>query len=373
MKILSIGPAYPLRGGIAKFNETLCENLEKSGHQVLIYSYKFQYPSFLFPGKTQYSEEKRETKLDIHSELHSLNFLGWKKTARKIIKEEPEVVLIHYWMPFFALQLNYILKKLKNKNIRILLLSHNLIPHEKQPGTLYLTKKLLNGIHGLVCLSDSVKEDAQKLRGDIKCLVQPHPVYDIYGKKVSREEALNYLKLPSEFRYILFFGLIRDYKGLDLLLKAIPGLKKENIKLIIAGEFYGKREIYTQIIEKEKIQEKIILSDGFVPDSEVKYYFSLADLVVQPYKTATQSGVTQIAYHFDNPMIVTRVGGLPEIVEDGKSGFVVNTDPASISQAINDFYSKNLYKEFSENVSKRKAEFSWLSFTRNLVKFIRDL
>jgi D-inositol-3-phosphate glycosyltransferase len=373
LKILSIGPAYPLRGGIAKFNETLCGNLQKSGHKVVLYSYKFQYPSFLFPGKTQYSEENRKINLKIENELHSVNFFSWKKTVNRIKEENPDLIIIHYWMPFFAVQLNFILRRLQSFNVKILLLSHNLIPHEKQPGTVYLTKTLLNGIDGLVCLSDSVKNDALQLRQDIQCLVQNHPVYDIYGEKLKRTEALKYLNLDSEYRYILFFGLIRDYKGLDLLLRAISGLKRDDIKLIVAGEFYGKKDIYTEIIQKENIKDRIILTDSFIPDSEVKYYFSIADLVVQPYKTATQSGVTQIAYHFGNPMIVTRVGGLPEIVEDGKSGFVVDTNPPAITNAINDFYQRDLFESFSLNVKKRKDEFSWDKFTKNLIDFSANL
>lgn len=373
MKIISIGPAYPLRGGIAKFNEALSATLVAKGHDIKIFSYRYQYPSFIFPGETQYSTEEPILKLNIESNIHSMNFLSWKISAWKIYRDSPDLVIVHYWMPFFAPVMSSILKFLKNRSIKVILLAHNLIPHEKQPGTEFFTGRLLKQVHGMVCLSASVVEDAHFFRPNLPVKLLPHPVYNIYGEKVDRHEALQKLKLSDEHKYLLFFGLIRKYKGLDLLLHALPMVKEKGWKLIVAGEFYENREEYDAIIDKYSLEDKTIIYDKYIPDREVGLLFSVADLVVQPYRTATQSGVTQISYYFGIPMIVTNVGGLPEIVDHGKTGYVVPPEPHWIAKAIDEFYSRNDHDSMEKAVLEKKAEYSWEFFAEQLMKFVEEL
>lgn len=373
MKILSIGPAFPLRGGIAKFNESLSIQLGKEGHEVVVFTYRYQYPSFLFPGKSQFIQNGTPPDLDIRSDLHSINLFTWRGTCKRILDENPDLVIVHYWMPFFAPQLNYLLGRLKRKRKKVILLAHNLMPHERQPGTRYLTGKLLSRIDGLLCLSSSVQTDALNIRDSLKTLVIPHPVYDVYGEREEREHAIKALGLQEDYRYLLFFGLIRAYKGLDLLLKAIPEMERKDIKILVAGEFYESRENYRELIDDPSIAERLLIKDSFIPDDDVRHYFCAADLVVQPYRTATQSGVTQIAYHFGIPMIVTRVGGLPEIVVDGSTGYVTGKEPEEIAEAVNRFYREDRLAAFKENVLLRSADFSWKAFCEKLTEFARSL
>ncbi|MGC9343259.1 MAG: glycosyltransferase [Bacteroidales bacterium] len=373
MKIVSIGPAYPLRGGIAKFNEALSATLVAKGHDLKLYSYRYQYPAFLFPGKTQYTTEKPIIQLDINNEIHSINFIGWKFSAAKIYYERPDFVIVHYWMPFFAPALSSILRFLKRRKIKIILLAHNLIPHEAQPGAAFFTKKLLNQLNGMVCLSLSVKEDAHHFRPNLPVKVLPHPVYNIYGEKIDKKTALEKLSLSANYRYLLFFGLIRKYKGLDILLEALPEIKAKGWKLIVAGEFYENREDYDELIDKYNLEDKLIIYDNYIPDNEVGVLFSVADLVVQPYRSATQSGVTQISYYFGVPMIVTNVGGLPEIVDHGKTGYVVPPEPHWIAKAIDEFFSRDDHDEIEEAVLEKKKEYSWEVFSNKLMEFVDEL
>ncbi|MCF8381149.1 MAG: glycosyltransferase [Bacteroidales bacterium] len=373
MKILNIGPAFPIRGGIATFNETLSLKLKEKGHKVTNYSYRFQYPDFLFPGKTQYVVDGNSPDLDIKTELHSVNFFTWGKTVRNIIREEAEIIIIHYWMPFFAPQLIYFLRKLKHKPAKVILLAHNLIPHEKQPGSRFLTRRLLKNVNGLLSLSDSVKKDALNFRKNLPTLVIPHPVYDVYGKSVPEHEAKSRLNLEENTSYILFFGLIRKYKGLDILLRALPLLKHKKLKLLVAGEFYDSREEYMDLVEELGISDRVSFFGNFIPDHQVKLFFSASELVVQPYRTATQSGVTQIAYHFGVPMVVTRVGGLPEIVEEGKTGFLSEVNENSLALAIDQFFSLKDRRSMQENVLFKAKSFSWNCFAEKLLGFADEL
>ena len=373
MKIISIGPAYPLRGGIAKFNEALSKTLREMGHDVTLYSYRYQYPAFIFPGKTQYSTDDSPPDLLIKNEIHSLNFLSWKTTGNRILREVPDIIIVHYWMPFFAPVLGSILKYLKKKKVKIFLLAHNLIPHESQPGTKFFTKRLLKQIHGMICLSQSVKEDAHLFKPELPVEVLPHPVYSIYGDPISRKEALKKLNLKEDPKYLLFFGLVRKYKGLDILLHALPLVKNNEWRLIVAGEFYENREYYDEIIEKYNLEAKITIYDKYIPDHDVGALFSMAELVVQPYRSATQSGVTQISYFFGVPMIVTNVGGLPEIIDHGKTGYVVPPEPHWIAKAIDEYFSRNDRERMREAVMEKKKEYSWESFAGKMMHFIEEM
>jgi glycosyltransferase involved in cell wall biosynthesis len=373
LKIISIGPAYPLRGGIAKFNEALSSKLIAKGNDIRVFSYRYQYPSFIFPGKTQYSTEGFLPGLNIVNDIHSLNFVSWKISAWKIYKESPDLVIAHYWMPFFAPVLGSILKLLKRRGIKTILLAHNLIPHEPQPGAEFFTRRLLKQVNGMICLSESVKEDAYSFRPSLPVKLLPHPVYNIYGERVDRVKALSALNLSADYKYLLFFGLVRKYKGLDILLRALPQVKEKGWKLIVAGEFYDNKEDYDALIDKYSLEDKVIVLNKYIPDKEVGMLFSLADVVVQPYRTATQSGVTQICYYFGTPMIVTNVGGLPEIVDHGKTGYVVPPEPHWIAKAIDEFYSRNDKEKMEHAVLEKKKSYSWDTFVEKMMDFIEEI
>jgi glycosyltransferase involved in cell wall biosynthesis len=369
-KIILVGPAYPLRGGIANFNESLALELRKAGHSVEIVSFYYQYPSLLFPGKSQYgTTEKAPQGISIKSLISSINPLSWGKTASYIQSTQPDLVIIRFWMPFMAPSLGTIAKKLRKKSIKVIAITDNVIPHEKRIGDKQLTQYFINQIDGFVAMSHSVLDDIATFTDNSNKIMLPHPVYNLFGEKVSREEGIRFLKLESDCSYLLFFGLIRGYKGLDLALKAMaePCVRDKNIRLIIAGEYYDKKEKYDALIAELGIADRILQFDHYIPAEEVKYYFAVADCVLQPYKTATQSGITQVAYNFDTPMIVTNVGGLPEIVENGKVGFVVEVNEKAIAEGICTFYDQQLNESFSDNVSKAKEKFSWHYFVQQLI------
>ncbi len=367
-----VGPAYPLRGGIANFNESLALELQKAGHSVEIVSFYYQYPSLLFPGKSQYdTTEKAPQGITIKSLISSINPLSWGKTATYIQSCKPDLVIIRFWMPFMAPSLGTIAKKLRKKSIKVIAITDNVIPHEKRIGDKQLTQYFINQIDGFVAMSHSVLDDIATFTDNSNKIMLPHPVYNLFGEKVSREEGISFLKLDPTCSYLLFFGLIRGYKGLDLALKAMaePCVRDKNIRLIIAGEYYDKKEKYDAIIAELEIADRILQFDHYIPAEEVKYYFAVADCVLQPYKTATQSGITQVAYNFDTPMIVTNVGGLPEIVENGKVGFVVDVTEKAIAKGICTFYDQQLKETFSQQVSITKAKFSWSYFVEQLLAF----
>lgn len=371
MKIVIVGPAFPLRGGIAHLNESLCRAFIKSGDKSEIVSFSLQYPSILFPGKTQ--KEKGETPQDItiHTKINSVNPFNWFSVASFIKEQKPDIVIFRYWMPFMAPCLGTIARLVKNKNTKTIAICDNIIPHEKRLGDSILTQYFVNSIDAFVVMSKSVEVDLQKFDQQKPSTFIPHPVYDIFGKAVSKEEAQKKLDLNPSDKHILFFGFIRKYKGLDLLLNALANtqLKALNIKLIIAGEFYDKKDDYLQLIKENNLENNVIIRSDFIPSEDVKYYFCASDMVVQPYHTATQSGVTQIAYHFARPMLVTNVGGLAEIVTDGRVGYVTDTNSEAISSALSDFYQNNREQEFSANAATDSAKFSW----ENMVKGIKEL
>lgn len=365
MKILLIGPAYPYRGGIVNFNETLCKSLQKQGHEVEILSFSLQYPSVLFPGKTQKDTSSGPPAgVKIHSLINSINPLNWLKAAKFIRKFSPDLILLQFWIPFIALSFGQILRLLGKKKPKTIAVCHNVIPHESHPGATCLTKSLLKRCDGYLVLSEAVLGDLDKLKIKGEKVYHPHPLYDMYGEKIDREKAAKHFKLDPAGKYLLFFGLIREYKGLDIALKAMGDsrVKTMGVKLIVAGEFYEDEKKYMSLVKELELQNSVIFVKEYIPKHEVGYYFGLADMVVQTYKTATQSGVTQVAYHFDKPMLVTNVGGLAEIVPHGKVGYVTEKDPMVVSDAIVDFYENNRAADFIPNIIEEKKRFSWHSF-----------
>ena len=371
MKIIIIGPAFPLRGGIAHLNESLCRAFIKEGDKAEIVSFSLQYPSFLFPGKTQKEEGNPPTDITIHTKINSVNPLNWFGVASFIKKQKPDLVIIRYWLPFIAPCLGTIARLIKSPSTKIIAICDNVIPHEKRPGDKQLTQYFVNSCDAFVVMSKSVEVDLRKFDTVKPSTFIPHPVYDIFGKAVRKEEAQKKLNLNPADKHILFFGFIRKYKGLDLLIKALGNIKHQtlNIKLLIAGEFYDNKEEYLQLIKENGLENNVIIRSDFIPSEEVKYYFCAADMIVQPYHTATQSGVTQIAYHFARPMLVTNVGGLAEIVTHNRVGYVTETNAESIATALTDFYQNNREKEFSENAAIDSSKFSW----ENMVKGIKEL
>jgi glycosyltransferase involved in cell wall biosynthesis len=361
-KVVLIGPAHPLRGGLATYNERLIREYRSTGADASIYTFSLQYPSVLFPGKTQYSSEPPPAGIPIHIRVNSVNPLNWLKVGYEIRRMRPDLVIVKFWIPFMAPCLGTICRIIrKNRHTRVVSIIDNIIPHEKRPGDRALAAYWTNSVDGFVAMSRSVLEDLKTFDTQKPKVFCPHPLYDNFGEPVPKSEAQHRLGLDDSYRYLLFFGFIRDYKGLDLLIDAFADerLRKTPLKLIVAGEFYCDPKPYLERIERYGIGEHVIMSNDFIPDSQVVNYFCASDLVVQPYKSATQSGVTQIAYHFNKPMLITNVGGLAEIVPDGKVGYVVPPDPRAIADAIVDFYEERREQEFSANAAIEKQKYTW--------------
>jgi len=375
-KIIIIGTAYPYRGGIAAFNERLAQQFIKEGYDIEIYTFTLQYPNFLFPGKTQYSSEAAPKGLKIIRKINSINPLNWLKTGNEICKKMPDLVVIPYWMSFMAPCLGTIAVQVKkNKHTKIVGLVHNMIPHEPSLLDKIFPAHYVKNIDAFVSLSESVLKDINKFDKKSKPKAfSPHPIYDHYGTLLLKNEAKKILNLDPDIHYVLFFGFIRAYKGLDLLLEAFSDerIRKLPLKLLVAGEFYEDQKAYLEIIKSNNIENKILLFKDFIPDNEVNLFFSACDLVAQPYKTATQSGVTQVAYHFEKPMIVTNVGGLAEIVPDKKCGYVVESSADAIADAILDFYNQNNESLFIENCKIEKEKYDWKRMTETILNLIKS-
>ncbi|MEJ6735883.1 MAG: glycosyltransferase [Flavobacteriales bacterium] len=376
MKIIIIGPAHPYRGGIALFSDRLADALSADDNAVNIITFKMQYPGFLFPGKTQFSDNENSSKIKTLRAINSVNPFNWIKVGMQIRAAKPDLVIFKYWMPFMAPCFGTIAKYIKkDSSIKIISLVHNLVPHEKRFGDTVLTKYFVKRIDGFIAMSQSVIADINRFNTTKPKALSPHPLYDNFGKIKTRKEALNALDLDSQFNYMLFFGIVRKYKGLDILLKAFADkrLNDGSLKLIVAGEFYDDDAEYLNLINKHDLTDVVILTKGFIPDYKVVDYFCAADIVVQPYRTATQSGVTQIAYHFNKPMLVTDVGGLKEIVPDGKVGYVVEPNEKAVTEALIDFYQNNKAAVFTRGVREEKKKYSWDKMVKTVNDFYKDL
>ncbi|MCK5775130.1 MAG: glycosyltransferase [Bacteroidales bacterium] len=371
-KIVIIGSAYPLRGGgLATFNERLARAFTFRKFLTRIETFSLQYPSFLFPGKTQYSDEAAPKDLDITVSVNSINPFSWRNVGRKIKKEKPDLVILRYWIPFISPSLGTIARIIrKNKHTKIVAIADNIIPHEKRIGDALLSKYFVNSVDGFVTMSQTVMDDLDQFDTQKPRLFNPHPLYDNFGDIMDKSDARAKLGLEKDQKYILFFGFIRDYKGLDLLLEAMtdPRMKAENIKLIIAGEFYAGEEKTRQYIKDYQLENSLVLRTDFIPNTEVGLYFNACDIVVQPYKTATQSGVTQIGYHFEKPMLVTHVGGLAEIIHHNKTGYVCQVNPKDIADHIIKFYQENKAKDFAPFIKEEKKKYSWDKLVDAIVK-----
>ncbi len=374
MKIAILGTAHPLRGGLAAFNERLAYQLQEQGHEVTIWSFSLQYPSFLFPGKTQFTDEAPPKGLKILTTVNSVNPANWISVGSEMNKQQYDLIIVKYWLPFMGPAFGTILRRAKkNGNTRVLCIVDNIIPHESRPGDKQFTNYFIKAVDAFVTMSKDVLKDVKTFT-DKPAHFTPHPIYDSYDAAVSKEDACKKLHLDLSKKYILFFGFIREYKGLDWLLEAMADkrIAAAGIELIVAGEYYNKDVEATNndIIARNNLKSRVHLTTDFVPNSEVRYFFSAADLVVQPYKHATQSGITQIAFHFEKPMVVTNVGGLAEVVPDGKVGFVAEPNPKAIADAILKFYEPNSLPNLEANILAEKKKYSWDTFTEVMMKAV---
>lgn len=370
MKICIVGPAFPLRGGIAAFDERLCLALLENNHETYIISYSLQYPALLFPGKTQYDTDgKAAANIKIFTILNSINPFSWYKTASFINKTKPDLVIFRFWIPFMGPALGSILRLLQ-KDIKSLALVDNLIPHEHRPGDRTLTKYFMRGISKYIVMSEEVEKDVLQLKPEAKTKLLRHPIYDHYGFKTDKASSKRSLGIPENKKVILFFGLIRKYKGLDLLIEAFSMMRhREDIILLVAGEFYEDKNYYFELAQQLHISDQIIWHDHFIPNDEVKLYFSAADVLGLPYRTATQSGVTQVAFHFEIPVIITDVGGLAEIILHEVNGLVAEPEPTSIKTQIEIFFENNLSERLSKGMQTEKKKYQWDFFAQQLVDF----
>jgi glycosyltransferase involved in cell wall biosynthesis len=363
MNIIIIGPAYPLRGGLATYDERLARALQAAGDRVRIVTFSLQYPNFLFPGQTQFSTEPGPTDIDIEVSINSVNPLTWWQVGRRLRRERPDMVIFRFWLPFMGPALGTVARLVRgNGHTRVVAITDNVIPHEKRPGDGPLTRYFLSACDGFVTMSRSVLSNLQQLGfGNKPALYRPHPLYDNFGPAKPKAEALAALSLPAQFQYVLFFGFIRAYKGLDILLEAMadPRVAALPVKLIIAGEFYEDAAPYEALIKKYHLESRLVRATDFIPNEQVANYFSAADMVIQPYKNATQSGVSQVAYHFGRPMLVTDVGGLAELIPHGVVGYVVPPTASAIADALVDFYTHNREEALAAGVRQEARKFSW--------------
>lgn len=373
-RVIIIGPAYPLRGGLAAFNQRLAKEFGEEGFECAIYSFSLQYPSFLFPGATQYSSDPPPPGLEIHSVINSINPFNWLKIGNRLKKLGPDIIVARYWLPFMGPALGTILRRVKkNKHTRIVAITDNIIPHEKRPGDNLFTKYFLKSCDAFITMSDKVMNDLRKFEPAKPARQALHPLYDNFGERIPLTEARKKLGIDPGKKLILFFGFIRKYKGLDLLLEAMKIVKdnaaarsEEPPVLLVAGEFYEEEKEYLEKIKTLGIGDMLIMKTAFIPDSEVKYYLSAANVVAQPYRNATQSGVTPLAYHFEKPMIVTNVGSLPAMAPHMKAGIVCEPAPAAIAAAIEQYFQLG-EDYFIPHLRSEKEKYSWSKLVAALV------
>lgn len=372
MKIIILGPAHPYRGGLASIMHTMAREYLSRGHEVSIYTFTVQYPSLLFPGKTQYADDPAPEDLHIERVVNTVNPINWILLGRRLKRERPDMILMKYWTPFMAPCFGTIARIARSNGVtKVICQIDNVEPHEHHFVDKPFNRYYLRAVDGFVYMSEQVHRELEAYTS-APAIFSPHPMFEHFGQRVSRAEAAERLGLDAECHYTLFFGLIRDYKGLDLLLKAWRKWMPEGRKLLISGEFYTSREKYISLIEELGLQENIILHDHFIPDDDVRYYFSLADCLALPYRTATQSGVTQIAYNFSLPMIVTRVGGLPEIVPDGVVGLVCEPTENAIAEALQRIYEGDTLQQMQAAFATERQRFSWPAMCDKLLEVLNE-
>ncbi len=370
MRIAIISPAHPLRGGIAASSERLARELQGMGHQVVIFSFSLQYPDILFPGKTQYTDDPAPADLHIRTEINSVNPLNWVRTALRLRRYQPDLIVSRFWLPFMGPSVGTIQRLAGKRAVRVGLID-NALPHESRPGDRPLTRWYLGSLDAALVMSQAVADDLARLGFRKPVARAPHPVYDNFGAPATREEAIQSLGLSANATWLLFFGFIRPYKGLDLAIEALasPLLRqREDLRLLVAGESYTDTAPWRDLAERLGVADRIVWHEQYIPTERVRYYFGAADLVVQPYKSATQSGITQIAYHFGKPMVVTRVGGLPEMVPHERAGLVVPPTAEAIAEAIARYLDdEHLRQQLEKGVREVARQYTWAHLAETLL------
>ena len=370
MKIVILGPAHPYRGGLASIMETMAREYISRGDEVKIYTFSLQYPSILFPGKSQTVDTPAPEDLHIERLVNTCNPINWLIVGNRIRRERPDMVLMKYWTPFMAPCFGTIARIARRNGVtKVVCQIDNVEPHEHHIIDRPFNRYYLGAVDGFVYMSEQVHRELAEYTSP-PALFSPHPMFSNFGDRVERADACRKLGLDEKCNYLLFFGLIREYKGLDILLEAWKSVRREGVKLIVAGEFYESKEKYEPMLNA--LGDSVILHDRFIADEDVKYYFSVADALVLPYKTATQSGVTQIAYNFCTPMVVTRVGGLPEIVPDDVVGYVCTSTVDGVAKAIDDLYQSDNIERFRRNIIEERKRFSWSAMCDKLVEVFRS-
>ncbi len=371
MRIAFLSPFYPFRGGIAQFSDSLYISLSQYA-EVKAFTFTRQYPKLLFPGKTQFvSESDMNRNIPVTRVLDSINPGTYCKTAKEIIKFNPDVVLMSYWMPFFAPSFGKVAGLLRKKGIKVIAILHNVIAHEKRLGDELLTKYFFNRCDGFVLLNKASEKDLLSLKPDAKYIIHSHPLYDHYGSKIDTITARNLLGVPADKKTVLFFGFIRDYKGLDILIDSFKELD-DSYHLLIAGEVYGDFRKYEEQISRLGLAGRISLHVKYIPETEIPLYFSASDVCVLPYRTATQSGIIGMSYHFDLPVIVTNTGGLAEMVEENKTGLIVQeADSREIAEALRKYFSGDVKAKFTPNILNYKASHSWGNLSESLMELVK--
>jgi Glycosyltransferase len=373
LKIAILSCFYPYRGGIAQFNANLFEELGKT-HDVRAFNFCRQYPDFLFPGKTQYvTPEDEAVPVEAEALLDTADPLSWGRTARAIREWGPDLLLMRYWMSWFAPSLGAVARRMA-PGCKVIGILDNVIPHERHWFDASLTRRFLRSLDGAVTLCDEVGRDLLELRADIPHTVLPHPIYTHFGKRLPREEAERRLGLTAGRRTLLFFGLIRAYKGLDILLQAFD-LLDGRYQLVIAGEPYGPFDKYQRLIDGGRAPQDVHLFPEYIRDARVKYFFSAADLTVLPYRSATQSGISSVSCHFDVPMVVTDVGGLRETVGQGGTGIVCEEGtPEGVAEAVRRYFDDpGLQARLREGMDAERKRLSWSRFAHDLTAFAESI
>ena len=368
MKIIVLGPAHPYRGGLATIMETMAREYQSRGHEVKIYTFSVQYPSLLFPGKSQFVTTPAPEDLHIERVMNTVNPFNWVRLGLRLKREKPDMVLMKYWTPFMAPCFGTVARIARTNGVtKFICQVDNVEPHEHHIIDKPCNHYYLGAVDGFVYMSEQVGGELRAYTS-VPAIFSPHPMFENFGKAVERKEACERLGLDDDTDYSLFFGLIRDYKGLDLLLEAWAKWRPEGRKLLAAGEFYASREKIYSLIETLGLQDSVVMHEGFVTDEDVRYYFSAADSLLLPYRTATQSGVTQIAYNFSMPMLVTDVGGLPEIVPDGRVGVVCQPTVDGILEGLQRLYADRELDRMKSNFAEERKRFSWATMCDKLLE-----
>jgi D-inositol-3-phosphate glycosyltransferase len=372
-RVVLIGPVAPYRGGIAHFSEALGRVLQERGHVVQAISFRRQYPRWLFPGRQQTEPEPTSSWMPTTYLIDPLQPWTWYRAARAVRQLRPDLVVFQYWMPFFAPAYGAICRCLKQQAVPTVALVHNALPHERHAFDEVLSRFFLKRCTARLVLSETVAQQLHKLGVPVEVQLV-HPIDARYGPPLPKVEARRRLGLPLEVPVLLFFGFVRRYKGLDVLLEALPAVRAvlPDVQLVIAGEFYEAVTPYQERLWMLELEHCVHVHDRYIPESEVAWYFSAADLVVQPYLSATQSGVVPMAFHFERPVVVSAVGGLPEVVPHEVVGFVVPPgDAQALAAAIVRFFQENWAERLTEGVRRLRMRYDWAPLCEALEQMLR--